>query len=505
MKFIKPLFFLYLTVLVGVAALGALVDPRWFVLAALMLPFAVVGLRDVTQRENAILRNFPVIGHLRYLSEAISPEIQQYFIERHTDGTPISENHRNLIYGRAEGRDPTHPFGTELDLYDGDYEGLEHSMYPATPLDPPPRVRIGNDQCAKPYEASLLNVSAMSFGALSPNAVLALSGGAALGGFYVNTGEGSLSEYHLQGGGDLVWQIGTGYFGCRTAEGRFDPESFRKGAAHEQVRMIELKLSQGAKPGHGGVLPAEKNTEEIARIRLVQVHTTVLSPPGHPEFHDAAGLLRFVARLRELAAGKPVGFKLCLGEPNEFVELCRTMTELDIVPDFITVDGAEGGTGAAPLEFSDSVGFPIRYALPFVDRTLREHGLRDRVRLIASGKVLTGYDLLRMLALGADLGNAARAFMLSLGCIQALRCDTNTCPTGVATMDPRLYRGLVPASKKARVDRFHEKTVSTALDLSAAAGQADPRGITRDHFVRKLAERFDLLPPAGDPGSARLT
>lgn len=482
MKLVKPLFLLFLALTLALFIAGALVSADWFLPAILFTPLALVGTHDLLQTRNAILRNFPLVGHLRYAAEAVSPEIQQYFIERHTDGTPVSENHRNLVYGRSFGEVPTHPFGTELNLYDGRYHGLLHSIYPASVLETPPRVSIGGRDCAQPYRASLLNVSAMSFGALGPTAVQALSAGAKLGEFYVNTGEGSVSDYHLAGGGDLVWQIGTGYFGCRTEEGRFDPELFRKQATDGRIKMIELKLSQGAKPGHGGVLPAEKNTKEIARIRLLQPHTTVNSPPGHREFDDAEGLLRFIARLRELSGGKPVGFKLCVGVEGELAELCEKMRELGIAPDFITVDGAEGGTGASPLEFTDHVGL-LRIALPMVDRVLRRHGLREEVRIIASGKVLTGFNLLEMLVLGADLCNAARAFMLSLGCIQALRCNKNTCPTGVATMDPRLYKGLVPEEKRHRVANFHKQTLKTLLELSAAAGTSDPREIDSSHFL----------------------
>lgn len=320
----------------------------------------------------------------------------------------------------------------------------------------------------------------MSFGAISKNAVLAMSEGARLGGFYHNTGEGGLSDYHLQGGGDLVWQIGTGYFGCRQQDGHFDSEMFRQKASHQQVKMIELKISQGAKPGHGGVLPAEKNTEEIARIRLLEPHTTVISPPGHREFSDAAGLLRFIQNLRELSGGKPVGFKLCLGRLEEFTAICEQMTATGIRPDFITIDGAEGGTGAAPLEYSDSVGIPLEPALIFADQTLRDLGLRDEIRLIASGKVLTAFSLVKLLALGADFCNSARAFMLSVGCIQALRCDTNKCPTGVATQNPDLVRGLVVAEKKHRVANFHKNTVHAALEMMAAAGVAQVDQLTPD-------------------------
>lgn len=451
-----------------IAAIGWFHPGAWWAMSVLG-PLILVGLYDLLQRRNNILRNFPVLGHLRYFFEFIAPEIQQYFIERHTDGTPISRNHRNLVYERAKDLHPTHPFGTELDLYRASYEGLQHSIYPVTPPEPP-RVRIGGAQCTQPYEASILNISAMSFGAISKNAVLAMNGGAKLGGFYQNTGEGGLSEYHLKPGGDIVWQIGTGYFGCRTEDGGFDADSFQKRATHPNVKMIELKISQGAKPGHGGVLPAEKNNEEIAEIREIEPHTIVRSPPGHREFSDAAGLLRFIARLRELSEGKPVGFKLCVGRKDEFVEICEQMSSSGILPDFITVDGAEGGTGAAPLEFSDSVGYPLEPALQFVDATLREHGLREQIRVVASGKVLTAFSLLKMLSLGADLCNSARAFMLSVGCIQAQRCDTNTCPTGVTTQDPKLVRGLVVGDKTPRVANFHRNTLTMAMELMAACG-----------------------------------
>ena len=433
-------------------------------------PLIAVGVVDLLQRRNNILRNFPVLGHLRYFFEFISPEIQQYFIERHTDGTPVSENHRNLVYARSRDQVPTHPFGTELNLYLNRYEGLRHSVYAKEPPDEPPRVLIGGSQCERPYQASLLNISAMSFGALSKNAVLAMSRGAKIGGFYQNTGEGGLSEYHLRHGGDIVWQIGTAYFGCRTKDGRFDPDSFREKAAESSVKMIELKISQGAKPGHGGVLPAVKNDEEIARIREIEPHQTVKSPSGHREFSDAAGLLRFIQRLRELSDGKPVGFKLCLGRKAEFLEICNQMSETGIRPDFITIDGAEGGTGAAPLEYSDSVGYPLEPALKFIHQALVDHGLRDDIRLIASGKVITAFSLVKMLCLGADLCNSARAFMLAVGCIQAQRCDTNSCPTGVTTQNSRLARGLVPAEKGPRVAHFHRHTVHAALELMASCG-----------------------------------
>lgn len=448
------------------------------------IPLAVIGIYDMLQPWHAILKNFPVLGHMRYIFESISPEIQQYFIERHTDGKPFSRNHRSLVYRRAKGVDDTVPFGTQHFIVNENYEGLKHSIYAKEPMKEAPRIRIGGTACKKPYDASLYNISAMSFGSLSKNAILALNKGAKIGGFYHNTGEGSLSDYHLEGGGDIVWQIGTGYFGCRTKDGDFNPEVFKEKAAHEQVRMIEIKISQGAKPGHGGVLPAIKNTPEIARIRGLEPYTTVFSPPSHKAFHDAKGLLDFVQQLRDLSEGKPVGFKLCIGQPQEFVEICEKMKETGIKPDFITVDGAEGGTGAAPVEFTDDVGLPIEPALILVHETLKKYGLRDEIKIIASGKVITGTALLKMLALGADLCNAARAFMFSVGCIQALRCNTNRCPTGVATQDPMLTRGLVVEEKKDRVANYHKNMLKATLELLGACGMDHPDQLHPGIFYR---------------------
>ena len=487
MKFVKPVFFaIVLLNLLGLPlALYFDSELAWLFLPT--VPIVVVGLYDVLQTHNTILRNFPILGHFRYFAESIAPEIQQYFIERHVDGTPISRNHRQLVNGRAEGESPTHPFGTELDIYSEHYSGIAHSIFPVEPLEEPPRVLIGNSQCTQPYSASLLNISAMSYGSLGPTAIRALSHGARQGGFYLNTGEGSLTEHHLSGGCDITWQIGTGYFGCRHKDGSFNSDAFAEKANKSEVKMIELKLSQGAKPGHGGVLPAAKNTKEIAEIRMIEPGTVVLSPPAHKEFHDTEGLLRFIKLLRNLSSGKPVGFKLCLGQKKEFTQLCEEMKRLDIYPDFITVDGAEGGTGAAPLEYTDAVGVPMRPALVFVHQELTRLGIRDKIRVIASGKIVNAFDLLRTLSLGADCCNAARAFMLSLGCIQALRCDTNSCPSGVATLDPRLTKGLVVKQKKDRVEKFHQKTVEAMLDLSAACGVANPHEIPTELLLNGAA------------------
>lgn len=461
----------------------------------LVLSFLLlIGLRDVGSRQHAILRNFPLLGHLRYFFEFISPEIQQYFIERHTDGRPFSRNERSLVYQRAKNISATHPFGTQLDINAANYEGLKHSIYPAPVLETAPRVRIGGASCGQPYEASLLNISAMSFGALSQQAIKALNLGAQRGGFYHNTGEGGLSDHHRQGG-DLVWQIGTGYFGCRTEDGHFDLDSFEQKARLPEVKMIEIKISQGAKPGHGGVLPAVKNTEEIARIRGLKPHTTVLSPPQHSAFHDPDSLLDFVQLLREHSGGKPVGFKLCIGRTDEFMAICEAMKARGTLVDFITVDGAEGGTGAAPLEFTDMVGMPLEPALIFVNRTLLHYGLRSQIRVIASGKVMSGFALLKNLALGADLCNSARGFMFSLGCIQALRCDTNKCPTGVATQDRMLMKGLVVEDKKDRVYHYQKNTVKAALELLAASGARNLDELDMQRFMRgdefsRLEDRY---------------
>ena len=446
-------------------------------------PLLALGVHDMFQPNHTILRNFPLLGHFRYLFEMISPEIQQYFIERNIDGTPICRTHRSLVYQRAKEELETRPFGTQVNIYNSSYNGLRHSMFPVELCKDEFRTTIGGDACKLPYSASVLNISAMSYGSLSKNAVLALSKGAKKGNFYHNTGEGGISEYHIQGGADLVWQIGTAYFGCRTEDGCFNPEAFKEKARKDQVKMVELKLSQGAKPGHGGVLPAEKNTPEIAKIRMVEPFTTIQSPPGHREFSDSLGLLKFIKDLKQLSQGKPVGFKLCIGREDEFVKLCDDMQRTGIKPDFITIDGAEGGTGAAPLEFTDSVGMPLLPALEFADKTLKEAGMRDGITLIASGKVITAISIMNRLAHGADICNAARAFMLTLGCIQALRCDTNTCPTGVATQDPMLVNGLVVEEKYERVANFHKNTIHALKELMAASGVNSLDAITDDIFM----------------------
>ena len=480
----RPLFYKTSFIIFIIIGIVGYFYPGFLWAYVVVTPFFILGIYDVIQSRHTILRNFPVVGHLRYLFESISPEIQQYFVERRTDGVPFTRNQRSLAYTRAKGVNDTHPFGTELHILTPDYEGIRHSIFPCAVREEPPRVIVGNKACKRPYNASVLNISAMSFGALSKNAILALNKGAKVGGFYHNTGEGGLSPYHLAGGGDLVWQIGTAYFGCRTHDGDFDSGLFREKAQHEQVKMIELKLSQGAKPGHGGVLPAVKNSEEIASIRHIKPHTMVLSPPGHRAFADADGLIRFVDRLRSLSGGKPVGFKLCVGRTEEFLEICEAMVRADCYPDFITVDGAEGGTGAAPLEFSDSVGIPLEPALIFVRRTLDYYGIKKHIKIIASGKILSAASILKMKALGADMCNSARGFMFSLGCIQALRCNTNKCPTGVTTQDPKLVKGLVVEDKYKRVANFHLNTLRAVMELVAAAGKKSLDDVDVDIYIR---------------------
>lgn len=451
-----------------------------------LVPVIAVGIRDTLQTHHAVLRNFPVIGHFRYLLEEIRPEIQQYFIESDNDGKPFSREKRSIIYQRSKGALDTLPFGTKQDVYAVGYEWINHSIAAKSPKKELPRMVVGGPACKHPYNASLLNVSAMSFGALSKNAVLALNGGAKKGNFAHNTGEGGLSPYHLQPGGDIIWQIGTGYFSARNKDGRFDPVQFRERALLPQVKMIELKLSQGAKPGHGGILPARKLTPEIAQIRGVEMGKDVLSPPYHTEFTTPTGMLEFIARLREGCNAKPVGFKLCVGSPPEVFAICKAMLKTGIYPDFITVDGGEGGTGAAPLEFSNWVGTPLVDALILVHDALMGCGLRDKIKIIASGHSSTGFHIAQRLALGADMVNCARAMMFALGCIQALRCNTNRCPVGVATQDPALVRGLVVDDKSERVYHFHRETLHSLNEIVGAMGRESPDEIRRWDVLRRV-------------------
>lgn len=469
--------------------LTCFLNPNWVVLFILFLILTVLGYYDMFQTKHSIMRIYPVVGRLRYLMEELRPKIYQYFIESDIDGRPVNRIDRSTVYQRAKEENDTMPFGTQLDVYTEGYEWLSHSISPKdfNLLNQNPRVLIGNKDCKQPYSCSIYNIAAMSYGSLSSNAIEAMNAGAKMGGFAHNTGEGGLSDYHLKHGGDLIWQIGTGYFGCRTKDGNFDPERFKEKAAKEQVKMIEVKISQGAKPGHGGILPASKNTEEIARIRGIDPFTLVASPPFHRAFDTPRGLIKFIQQLRELSGGKPVGFKLCIGHKSEFIGICKAMIELDIYPDFITVDGAEGGTGAAPQEFSNYVGAPLLDGLDFVQNILMGLDIRKHIKILASGKVVTGFHLIRAMALGADACYSARAMMMAVGCIQALLCNTNKCPVGVATQDPRLTVGLVVDDKMHRVANFHKNTIKSFVELLGASGLERKENITRSHIYRRIS------------------
>lgn len=475
--------------------------PPIFWLYAILVPLVLLGLYDLVQKRHAIMRNFPILGRGRYVMEELRPKLYQYFIESDTNGRPLSRIFRSVVYQRAKKVLDTSPFGTQLDVYEEGYEWVNHSIaaLDAHTLESHPRVRVGSPHCQQPYLASLFNVSAMSFGSLSRNAIEALNGGADIGGFAHNTGEGGISPYHLAPGGDLIYQIGTGYFGCRTEDGNFSPELFAERSALPQVKMIELKLSQGAKPGHGGILPGRKNTPEIAQIRGVTAGEDVLSPPFHKAFNTPVGLLEFIRQMQDLSDFKPVGFKLCIGRKSEFLAICKAMVATGIYPDFITIDGGEGGTGAAPLEFSNSVGMPLREGLAFAHDALVGFGIRRHVRLFASGKIMTGFHIFQAIALGADATYSARAMMLALGCIQALECNKNTCPTGVATQDRELAAGLVVSDKKVRVANFHKETIHAFVELMAATGISDPEQIDRSHVYRRISaneiRRYDELYP----------
>jgi glutamate synthase domain-containing protein 2 len=466
------------------------------------LSLCLLGVRDLLQRSHAVLRNYPLIGHFRFMLEAIRPELRQYFFEGENDGVPFTRKERSVVYQRAKAEVDARPFGTELDVKRRGHEWIGHSLSPSMIASHDFRVTVGAGR-AQPYQMSVFNVSAMSFGALSANAIRALNQGAQKGGFAHDTGEGSISAHHREFGGDLLWQVASGYFGCRNEDGSFNDEKFARQAAAEQVKMITIKLSQGAKPGHGGILPAAKITQEISITRGVPMGTDCVSPAVHPSFSTPLGLIHFVEKLRNLAGGKPVGIKLCIGHPWEFFAIIKAMLETDIVPDFIVVDGAEGGTGAAPLEFVDHVGMPLQEGLLMVHNTLVGAGLRDRVKIGASGKIITAFDVARTLALGADWCNSARGFMFALGCIQSQSCHTDRCPTGVATQNPIRQRALVVPDKADRVYRFHQSTLHALQELVQAAGlpHADalrPHHIVRrinDHEVRLLSELLKYLEP----------
>ncbi|MEM7028061.1 MAG: FMN-binding glutamate synthase family protein [Chloroflexota bacterium] len=473
--------------IVVLTAVVAFVYPPVLWSLIITAPLIALGIYDYTQTEHAILRNFPVVGHMRYLFEKIRPEIYQYFIESDIEGVPFDRNQRSLVYQRAKQERDTVPFGTLEDVYEVGYEWVNHSMAPLHIEAADLRVTVGGPDCKQPYSASIFNISAMSYGSLSQNAVLALSKGAKMGDFAHNTGEGGISPFHLDGGADLIWQIGTGYFGCRTPDGNFNPETFTERASHPNVKMIEIKLSQGAKPGHGGILPAAKVNAEIAAIRDVEIGKDVISPPGHRAFSTPTELLEFVAQLRDLSGGKPIGFKLCIGKRREFLAVCKAMVETSIAPDFIVVDGGEGGTGAAPLEFSNHIGTPLVEGLIFVHNALVGFSLRDKIRVIASGKVSSGFEMVKRLSLGADICYSARSMMLAIGCIQALKCNTNHCPVGVATQDPKLTAGLVPSDKAVRVASYHEETVQSVCEIIGAMGIHHPQDLRPWHIMRRIS------------------
>jgi len=488
---------------VAVVAVG-LRHPEALWLLIAFAPLLVVGLVDLLQTHHSLRRNFPVSARFRWFFEWLRPFLRSYIVESDLDGRPFNHDERALVYARAKGDNSTHPFGTELDVYSDEYEWLAHSMAPARDVEKYSRVTVGTDQCSRPYQASRLNISAMSFGALGANAIEALNLGAKIGGFYHDTGEGGLSPYHAKHGGDVVWEIGSGYFGCRDKDGHFDPEHFRDRAANDQVKMTEIKLSQGAKPGHGGLLPGPKVTAEIAKTRDVPEGQDCLSPAFHSAFSTPRQLVEFAGRMRELSGGKPVGIKLCVGYPHELFAVMKAMIEIEILIDFIVIDGAEGGTGAAPTELSDRVGMPLREGLILARNALVGANLKTKVKLAASGKVNSGASIAMNAALGADWCNAARAFMFSLGCVQSMRCHTDTCPTGVATQSPARQRGLVVPDKAERVARFQKATLDALHDIVVACGLRSPDEFTPDGLRQRInaaeMRSIDEIYPFVEPG-----
>ena len=464
----------------------------------------LLGIRDLFQKNHAILRNYPISAHLRFLFEEIRPELRQYFFESEKDGTPYSRDTRSVVYQRAKMQLDKRPFGTQVDVYSDGYEWMHHSIAPRPEARTSFRITVGGPECTKPYSASVFNISAMSFGALSPNAIRALNAGAKLGNFAHDTGEGGVSPYHQEAGGDIIWEVGSGYFGCRTKDGHFDPDKFAKVASGDQIKMVELKLSQGAKPGHGGVLPGAKVSPEIAVTRGVPEGVDCISPSCHSAFSTPIEMMQFIATMRKLSGGKPTGFKLCIGHPWEFLAVCKAMLETDIYPDFIVVDGKEGGTGAAPLEFTDHLGMPMREGLNFVHNALIGINARDRIKIGAAGKIISAFDIARVMALGADWCNSARGFMFALGCIQSQSCHTDKCPTGVSTQDRVRQRALVVPDKAERVFNFQRATIEALAELVAAAGLDHPTQFSPAHFSRRVSpnevKSFTELYPTLTPG-----
>ncbi len=480
----------FIASLAGTVLFSLLISLNWtffLPLALISATLAAIGIRDLTQEKQSLRRNYPILAHIRFVLEKIRPEIRQYFLESDIDGRPFSRNKRAIVYQRAKGALDTRPFGTQQNVYGGNFEWMNHSMAPKQPDPQGFRITVGGPQCRKPYSLSVFNISAMSFGSLSANAIRALNKGAKDGGFAHDTGEGGFSRHHREFGGDIIWEIGSGYFGCRNEDGTFSAERFAATAADPQIKMIEIKISQGAKPGHGGILPGVKVSAEIAAARHVPEGVDCISPPCHSAFSTPLEMVGFIAKLRELSGGKPVGFKLCIGHPWEFMAICKAMLETGIHADFIVIDGKEGGTGAAPLEFTDHVGTPLREGLVFAHNCLVGTGLRGSIKLGASGKIVTAFDMARVMALGADWCNAARGFMFAIGCVQAQSCHTDRCPTGVATQDPKRQRAIVVPDKGARVAAFHHSTLHALGELLGAAGLSHPEELRPAHILQRVS------------------
>ncbi len=474
-----------------IISFGVIFTPKWFWLLLIPFPLLIIALYHSFQTKHAILRNYPVVGYFRYFLESIRPELRQYFWESDTDGRPFNRRQRSIVYQRAKNQRETVAFGMQSDPQAVGNEWAAHSIFPVHIEDHNLRTTVGNVACKQPYSLSVFNISAMSYGALSRTAITALNKGAALQNFAHNTGEGGISQYHINGG-DLIWQVGTGYFGCRDENGYFEPNLFREKSTRPYVKMIELKLSQGAKPGHGGILPAAKNTPEVAAIRHVVPGTDVMSPPAHSSFKTPIEMMNFIQKLRELSDYKPVGFKLCIGDKQEFIEICQAMQETQIMPDFISIDGSEGGTGAAPLEFTDNLGMPLYDALAFVTTTLINFGLKKHIKIIVSSRIVTGFDILKVIALGADACYSARGMMFALGCIQALKCNEDVCPVGVATQQPHLYKGLDVEDKYVRVAQFHRNTLRATVEIMEACGFNSLDEVNADKFFRKVDSQNTL-------------
>jgi glutamate synthase domain-containing protein 2 len=502
--------FIVFTAVVVICGLLLLDEVEWFpsvyvvILLVLFAALALIGTIDLFQTRHAVLRNYPLSAHIRFILEEIRPEIRQYFLESEKDGTPFSRDKRALVYQRAKQALDKRPFGTQNDVYASGFEWLDHSIAPKHVVKEPFRITVGGPDCTKPYSASIFNISAMSFGALSANAIRALNTGAKRGDFAHDTGEGGYSPYHRENGGDIIWEIGSGYFSCRNSDGTFCAEKFEANAKNDQVKMVELKLSQGAKPGHGGVLPAPKVSAEIAETRGVPMGVDCISPSWHSAFSSPIEMMQFIAKMRELSGGKPAGFKLCIGHPWEFLAICKAMLETGIYPDFIVVDGKEGGTGAAPLELADHIGMPLREGLNFVHNALIGINARDRIKIGAAGKIISAFDVARVMALGADWCNSARGFMFALGCIQSQSCHTDRCPTGVSTQDRARQRALVVPDKADRVYNFHRATLESLAELTAAAGLDHPNQFMPAHFSRRVSQHevknFAELYPPLQPG-----